>query len=102
MSEDYEEFFNQHLEDPTEHGDEIRAKCPFHDDQKPSFSANIDTGLWNCQSGCGGGEPSNLTIDYNPDDSDFAIITGKFKGKTLECARYGQGMSCNWEKYNNE
>jgi len=26
--------------------------CPFHDDKRPSFSVNLDKGLWNCK-GCG-------------------------------------------------
>ena len=26
--------------------------CPFHEDRKPSFSANLNTGLWKCH-GCG-------------------------------------------------
>jgi len=28
------------------------ALCPYHEDKQPSFSVNVDTGLWNCKS-CG-------------------------------------------------
>lgn len=35
--------------------DELRARCPLHDDQNPSFSLNINTGLWTCFAGCGKG-----------------------------------------------
>lgn len=35
---------------------EFRARCPLHDDQNPSFSLNIHTGLWICHRGCGQGE----------------------------------------------
>lgn len=30
-------------------------KCPFHNDENPSFSVNLETGRWNCFSQCGGG-----------------------------------------------
>jgi len=37
-------------------GREIQGSCPFHASQKhQSFGLNIDTGLWNCFGGCGGG-----------------------------------------------
>lgn len=35
--------------------DELYARCPFHDDSRPSFSANTETGLWICHAGCGQG-----------------------------------------------
>lgn len=31
-------------------------QCPLHDDSSPSFSYDIDKGLWNCFAGCGGGD----------------------------------------------
>lgn len=34
---------------------QAKARCPFHDDRSPSFGINVDTGEWNCFSGCGGG-----------------------------------------------
>lgn len=37
-------------------GNEFRARCPLHDDHNPSFSVNIETGLWMCHSRCGGGD----------------------------------------------
>ena len=35
----------------SKHGEEIRCSCPFHDDEHPSFSININTGAWICH-GC--------------------------------------------------
>jgi hypothetical protein len=34
-----------------------KARCPFHEDRRPSLSVNLDTGLWTCfaDSGCGNG-----------------------------------------------
>lgn len=36
-------------------GDEMSCICPFHNDTKPSLNINVQTGLWNCLVGCGGG-----------------------------------------------
>ncbi len=41
-------------------GKEITAHCPFHDDRKPSFSVNNETGAWICYSLCGGGGVEEL------------------------------------------
>lgn len=36
-------------------GAEATGLCPFHDDKNPSFSVDLDEGLWHCHAGCGGG-----------------------------------------------
>jgi DNA primase len=35
--------------------EELYCHCPFHQDNNPSFNINIESGLWNCFAGCGGG-----------------------------------------------
>ncbi len=47
--------------------DEIRARCPFHDDSRPSFSANAETGLWMCHAGCGQGNFAQFLQMVNGD-----------------------------------
>lgn len=42
--------------------------CPLHDDRKPSFSFNSDTGLWTCFSGCGRGNLYQLAERLNLDN----------------------------------
>ena len=37
-------------------GKEMKICCPFHDDSNPSFSINLETGIWMCYSRCGGGD----------------------------------------------
>lgn len=32
------------------------GKCPFHDDQTPSFGVNAKGNYWHCFAGCGGGD----------------------------------------------
>ena len=34
---------------------EATTRCPFHEDRKPSLSINVQTGLFTCHAGCGGG-----------------------------------------------
>ncbi len=35
---------------------EAQALCPFHADHRPSFSLDLQNGLWKCWAGCGGGD----------------------------------------------
>lgn len=37
-------------------GAERTALCPFHDDRQTSLAVNVETGLWTCYAGCGGGD----------------------------------------------
>lgn len=39
---------------------EWNMHCPVHEDTKRSASINIDSGLWYCQGGCGGGRVTEL------------------------------------------
>lgn len=45
------------------------GKCPFHDDENPSFSINADENYWNCFSGCGGGSVIDFWMKLH--DFDF-------------------------------
>jgi putative DNA primase/helicase len=36
-------------------GAQMSGLCPFHSDRAPSFSANSESGLWQCFAGCGSG-----------------------------------------------
>lgn len=42
-----QEVFNGHRE--------TAVHCPFHDDNTPSMSINLEKGVWCCHAGCGGG-----------------------------------------------
>lgn len=39
---------------------ETLIRCPFHPDSNPSFSLNVDKGIWNCYGGCGSGNAQKL------------------------------------------
>jgi len=45
---------------PTKKGNNIFIKCPFHADKEPSMGIDASKNLWNCLTGCGGGN----TIDF--------------------------------------
>lgn len=50
---DYEEIFSKYIEEDYKiRGNELICCCPFHDEYRPSFTANIETGLYHCFS-CG-------------------------------------------------
>ncbi len=48
----YSDFFMKHVKDLKPVGKKFEALglCPFHDDERPSFCVNLETGLWKCQS----------------------------------------------------
>ncbi len=48
------EFVSQYI-DLKSNGSGAIGKCPFHDDQHPSFSVNDKENYWHCFAGCGGG-----------------------------------------------
>jgi hypothetical protein len=49
------------------------GKCPFHDDNNPSFSVNVKENYWHCFSGCGGGSVIDFWMKMN--DMDFKEAT---------------------------
>ena len=40
------------------------GRCPFHDDQHPSFGVNVRDNYWNCFAGCGGGSVIDFWMLY--------------------------------------
>lgn len=62
-------------------GYELRARCPFHNDRNPSFSMNIEKGVWICFTGCGQGEFFDLVeriLNCSPQEAhDWVASNGK-------------------------
>lgn len=48
MTNNYEQFYKSRLKNTKIHGGEITGLCPFHDDKKKKFSANIESGMCQC------------------------------------------------------
>ncbi len=54
MSKNIEYFYKQYLEHVSISNDQLSGCCPFHEDKNPSFSANLNNGLWKCHAeSCG-------------------------------------------------
>lgn len=49
---DYATEYKSVLQNAKITGDRIIGKCPFHDDNKDSFTANLKTGMCHCFTGC--------------------------------------------------
>jgi len=49
---DYKRIYKGHIKKGKISGDNLVGLCPFHDDKKPSFGANLKTGVYNCLA-CG-------------------------------------------------
>lgn len=47
--------FASYLDVKRQVDNQLSARCPFHDDRTPSFSADTESGLWKCFAGCGHG-----------------------------------------------
>lgn len=73
--------FKSFLDVRRQNDDEISARCPFHDDHNPSFSANIQSGLWRCFAGCGQGNYSQFLDRLVADPLAGIRITGRNKSK---------------------
>ena len=63
------DFVSQYVElSPTG-----RGLCPFHDDQRASFSINIEENYWYCFAGCGGGSIIDFYMKLNGCDFTDAV-----------------------------
>jgi hypothetical protein len=58
-----------------------RGLCPFHDDQRASFSVNADENYWHCFAGCGGGSLIDFYMKYR--DCDFKAAVQELAGVLL-------------------
>lgn len=78
---DYEEMAHQLGMQGYVQGSELRAKCPLHHDNNPSFSLNIHQGVWICFSGCGKGDfirLVELVLNCSPQEAhDWVNNNGK-------------------------
>ncbi len=53
----FRNFYTQYIPSLKVNGKaESMGLCPFHDDHNPSLSVNLESGLYNCLAGCGGGD----------------------------------------------
>lgn len=53
---DYKAEYSSYIKKHKITGDQLVGVCPFHDDKKESFTANLKTGQWYCFAEGRGGE----------------------------------------------
>jgi DNA primase len=54
-------------------GSGATGRCPFHDDEHPSFGVNEDGNYWHCFSGCGGGSLIDFWIKWQGCEFTMAV-----------------------------
>lgn len=73
MRLDLASLFSDHVNDlrPTGSNGQHIGLCPLHDDKVPSFSVNLDEGLWICHAGCGSGDAAEFAARLGVDPKRF-------------------------------
>jgi len=102
----HEPFYRGHLSNFNLRGYQATARCPFHEDKRSSFSANVMTGQWICFAGCGHGNhitfarrlgvlsptPPNITPSVAPVSSQKTPVKsgggGSFSKRVKEIYTY--------------
>ncbi len=60
-------------------GKNLLGKCPFHEDDEPSFAVTPSKNLWNCLAGCGGGD--NIKLVMSVEKMSFRHAAEKLAAK---------------------
>lgn len=92
---DYLEFYSQYTEGLRKMGKNYWARCPFHQESKPSFQINMATGMWRCWGEQIGGDIFSFYAKYfNTTRRDAIIILAETYGVKIELSQEEQ------EEYN--
>lgn len=68
---EYRKYYEARLRQSLPHGEWASARCPFHQDEHPSFSVALDKGIWVCRSlGC----KSNSIASTHKSVLEFEIL----------------------------
>lgn len=90
---DYLEFYSQYLEDLKKTGKNYWARCPFHQETKPSFQINMNTGIWKCWGEQIGGDIfSFYSRYYNTTRNDAIITIAEIYGVKIELSEEEQSQ----------
>src|SRR3990172_10387194 len=94
---DFKAFYQSHVIDLKENGkSQATGLCPFHDYTHASLSINLESGLFNCLAGCGGGDVFTFYQRYKKIDFKTALkeiaemqgITEAAQGKIVATLEY--------------
>ena len=96
MNPNYKSLYLQYVQTAKPsgiNGNQYIGKCPFHNDKKPSFSFNVDSGLCNCFAGCFDGNAyqfadkighPNPKQFINGESAEYKAIDGDTSAPDLE------------------
>lgn len=90
---DYLEFYRQYTEGLKKTGKSYWARCPFHQETKPSFQINIYTGMWKCWGEQIGGDVfSFYSRYYNMSRYDAIVTLAETYGVQIELSTEEQEL----------
>src|SRR5436309_9743938 len=57
------------------HGEQAKARCPFHDDERPSCSVNLERRIFHCHAGSCGVSGNVLEFVHRMETKDGEIVS---------------------------
>src|SRR5918912_4069083 len=57
------------------HGEQAKVRCPFHDDDRPSCSVNLERGIFHCHAGSCGASGNVLEFVHRMETKDGATVS---------------------------
>ena len=76
MTLKWKDLFSQYIKDSSVQGSELKGRCCFHDDQDPSFTANLETGQFICYGCNEKGNVSTFLQKLNVPEDQIRKILG--------------------------
>ena len=99
---DYYEFYSNYAEGIKKIGKSYWARCPFHQETKPSFQINVNTGIWKCWGEQIGGDIFNFySRYYNMSKHDAIIAIAETYGVQLHLTQEEQDLRDRNKKFYN-
>lgn len=99
---DYYEFYSNYTEGIKKIGKSYWARCPFHQETKPSFQINVNTGIWKCWGEQIGGDIFNFySRYYNMSKHDAIIAIAETYGIQLHLTQEEQELRDRNKKFYN-
>jgi len=99
---DYYEFYSNYAEGIKKIGKSYWARCPFHQETKPSFQINVNTGIWKCWGEQIGGDIfSFYSRYYNMSKHDAIIAIAETYGVQLHLTQEEQDLRDRNKKFYN-
>src|SRR3954454_7932955 len=56
-------------------GEQAKVRCPFHDDERPSCSVNLERGIFHCHAGSCGAKGNVLEFVHRMETRDGQTVT---------------------------